>query len=203
VGGRRSVRSGLCNGCRDHPGETDGLIYVPGSTVKIAQIDNHHYSVAFDGMQFSEPTRDVVTGSCCAARRSIPPVDKAPTMTGVDGRPTELYLVQFITPPLEAMRAHLTQLGAHPHGYVPSNALLVRMSPGVAVNRREPTLRRWVGPYQPSYRIEPARSQRLRCSSARRASTCVRSTPRPRPRSPSTSAPSAVVIHPGSATGRS
>jgi hypothetical protein len=67
----------------------------------------------------------------------------------------EVYLVQFVTQPLQAYRDALADLGAVTYNYMSRHAYIVRMSPSVrdAVNALE--FVRWVGPYHAEYRVEP------------------------------------------------
>jgi serine protease AprX len=65
----------------------------------------------------------------------------------------ELYVVQFVVQPLEAIKNHLTSMGARVHHYMPTNSLLVRMTPAVAAQVEQQRYVRWVGAYRPSYRV--------------------------------------------------
>ncbi|MCR9247618.1 MAG: S8 family serine peptidase [bacterium] len=70
------------------------------------------------------------------------------------GADTNLYIVQFNYAFIDADRDALRAAGAKLHSPLPHNALVVRMDAGQAavVNGIEGV--RWVGPFQPAYRLE-------------------------------------------------
>jgi serine protease AprX len=67
---------------------------------------------------------------------------------------SELYIVQFVTPPLEAYRRALQDRGATGWTFLPSHACVVRMSPAVRAAVAPLSFVRWIGPVQPAYKIE-------------------------------------------------
>jgi hypothetical protein len=72
------------------------------------------------------------------------------------GPENTLYIVQFIVPPLDAMRQDLADSGAVIERYLPHNAYLVSMDADKAKAVASLPHVRWVGPMHPAYKIEPA-----------------------------------------------
>ncbi|MCZ6698659.1 MAG: S8 family serine peptidase, partial [Planctomycetota bacterium] len=73
---------------------------------------------------------------------------------------SNLYIVQFVTQPLEAYRQALRDRGATVLTFIANNAHVVRMSPEVRAVVRTLPFVRWVGPMHPAYRLEaPIREQ--------------------------------------------
>ncbi|MCP4592592.1 MAG: S8 family serine peptidase [bacterium] len=68
--------------------------------------------------------------------------------------PDDLYVVQFVTQPLEAYRAEIRRLGGRIHHYVANHAHIVRMDSGVRDQVSALAYVRWIGPYHPAYRLE-------------------------------------------------
>lgn len=71
--------------------------------------------------------------------------------------PTEenYWIVQFIGPVKSEWGEAVRELGGNIGDYVPDNAFLVRMTPKVKDQVSELDFVRWVGPYQPAYKISP------------------------------------------------
>src|SRR5688572_26706286 len=140
------------------PEPDPGVISVPGSPIKIAEIDSNTYSISLDGSGFSRPLQTshelVFPAHTFDPTLHVPQLASQPAwLASLDARPSQLYLVQFITPPLQAMRAHLRDIGAEPFGYFPNDALIVRMTDDVASRVERQSYVRWVGAFRPSLRI--------------------------------------------------
>ncbi|HEX6851115.1 MAG TPA: S8 family serine peptidase [Candidatus Polarisedimenticolaceae bacterium] len=88
--------------------------------------------------------------------RLLPGEDVPAAPAGFSSRAgNRLYLVQFETPGLEAYRRILRDLGAEVLQFVPHQSHVLRMDPdAVAAVAAQPFVR-WIGPYEPAYRIEP------------------------------------------------
>lgn len=71
------------------------------------------------------------------------------------GADTGLWIVQFDGVPTEAGRAGVLSTGAQIHSYLPHDAYVVRMPIGVAAAVRTQPGIRYVGYYEPAYRVEP------------------------------------------------
>ena len=65
-----------------------------------------------------------------------------------------MYIVQFVTQPIEAYRAALRAHGARVERYLAHYSYLVRMSPAVRALVEGEEFVRWVGNYHPEFRLE-------------------------------------------------
>jgi len=65
------------------------------------------------------------------------------------------YLVQFTGPVREEWKVTLTQLGVTLHGYIPDYTFLARMKSATVSQIQTLPFVRWVGIYQPTYRLAP------------------------------------------------
>lgn len=70
------------------------------------------------------------------------------------GSENELYVVQFLTTPLEEYRRQIKALGGTIYSYQPQQAYIVRMNDAARAQVSQLPFVRWVGPYQPAYRLE-------------------------------------------------
>ncbi len=69
---------------------------------------------------------------------------------------TPYYLVQFTGPVETLWVQQITALGGRVLGYIPDNTHIVRLTPAAVANVRALPGVRWVGPYQPAYKLAPA-----------------------------------------------
>lgn len=85
---------------------------------------------------------------------SVPetPAKLAKRSVGPDGKAA--YLVQFHTRPLEEYREALTNLGAEVYSYVPDDAYIVKMNAAAEAEVRDLPFVRWVGIYDPAYKLD-------------------------------------------------
>ena len=65
------------------------------------------------------------------------------------------YIVQFRGPVKEEWKESLTRAGAEILDYVPSNAFLVRIDPGLRASLEKLQAVQWMGLFQPAYKIAP------------------------------------------------
>jgi subtilisin family serine protease len=72
----------------------------------------------------------------------------------IAGSDTHLFIVQFITQPLEEFKEAITSLGGIVHHYIAQYAYLVEMSETARGQVESLPYVRWVGPYHPAYRLE-------------------------------------------------
>lgn len=70
------------------------------------------------------------------------------------GDDIHLFIVQFVTQPLEEFKNAITTLGGYVRQYVAQFAYLVEMTEPVRLQVESLPYVRWVGPYQPAYRLE-------------------------------------------------
>ncbi len=157
--------SALASACADPPDATDDndgdrILHFPGSDVQVALREDGSYTITFDHQRQIE--RTAPSFELRLARGTFDPsATSAPLVAGLDDRPAgaaapRLYVVQFVTQPIEEYRARLAALGASSHQYLPSNAHLVRMTAEAADAVRGEPFVRWVGEYRPSWRLDGA-----------------------------------------------
>jgi len=65
------------------------------------------------------------------------------------------YLVQFVGPVESVWVQQITALGGRVLGYIPDNTHIVRLTAAAVANVQALPGVRWVGPYQPAYKIAP------------------------------------------------
>lgn len=66
-----------------------------------------------------------------------------------------MFIVQFANSPTESDRAAIEAVGGKVGNYLPHNAYLVEMSQEAAIALTATGVARWIGAYEPAYRIEP------------------------------------------------
>lgn len=66
-----------------------------------------------------------------------------------------LYLVQFIGPVREEWKQNVEQTGARLYGYIPQHAFIAHIDPTSLEEVRALSFVRWVGPYQPAFKVSP------------------------------------------------
>jgi len=71
------------------------------------------------------------------------------------GADTRLWIVQFHGAPTDDDRAQLKALGVTVHGYLPHTCHVVRMDGAIAAAVKAMPAVRWVGAYEPAYRLQP------------------------------------------------
>ena len=67
-----------------------------------------------------------------------------------------LFIVQLTSTPDDVARRFLWKQGATLWRYLPENAYLIEMQAACLASVRASSFVRWIGPYEPAYRIEPA-----------------------------------------------
>ncbi|MCC6661789.1 MAG: S8 family serine peptidase [Phycisphaerales bacterium] len=77
------------------------------------------------------------------------------------GAGNELYIVQYVVPPYQAMSEAVAAAGGTVERYLPQLAQVVRMSPEAVQQVSALPFVRWVGVYHPAYRVSPAVFQTL------------------------------------------
>ena len=86
------------------------------------------------------------------------PAGSAAQRLGVQADHPTAYLVQFVGPVRDAWKAATEQAGASLYGYVPDFAFIARLEPSAVERVQGLPFVRWVGPYQPAYRLAPSLS---------------------------------------------
>jgi hypothetical protein len=85
-----------------------------------------------------------------------PVVARPALVPGFEARPTnDKRIVQFVIEPLPEMRDAVEALGARVEGYLPYNAYVVTASAEQVARLRALPFVRWVGEYEPMYRVRP------------------------------------------------
>ncbi len=112
------------------------------------------YAVSLDGRTVSAARETsyaihLTSGSFDPAERS-PAV--APELRADDA--TSLYIVQFVTQPLEVFRSRIRALGGSVYGFLANHAHVVRMDREVRDRVEALPYVRWVGSFHPAYRVE-------------------------------------------------
>jgi len=163
----RGLMAGLMVGLSSSAGaggvQDQRLISVPGTTTVLKlwnQVTDEgvtpYYSIALDGANFSQPQPTsyeiLVTYQPFDPAVGVPAV---PLSLAADWD-TNVYIVQFYTQPLPEFQAQIAAAGGTVHCFMPHNGLVVTMSPQArSVVASWPHVR-WVGPYEPAYRLDPA-----------------------------------------------
>ena len=138
------------------------LIDVPGSRIHLAlwsEVDEEgrvapFYAITLDGrtMATVRPTSYVLKlrHGDFDPGAGVPPVDDARAARAT----TNLYIVQFVTQPLEEFRTAITDLGGTVHHFLANHAHIVMMSPEARDAVAELPFVRWIGPFHPDYKLE-------------------------------------------------
>ncbi|MCU0862781.1 MAG: S8 family serine peptidase [Planctomycetes bacterium] len=88
---------------------------------------------------------------------SFDPVRTQPSLPGelVAPAATRSWIVQFTAAPTQADRDAIAARGGQVLGYLPDNAHVVRIEARAAARLRDLPTVRWVGAYQPGFRLDP------------------------------------------------
>ena len=84
-----------------------------------------------------------------------PPAALSLRATEVGQTEENYWIVQFVGPVKSEWNNAIKELGGSVGDYIPDNAFLVRMTPEVKDKVSQLDFVRWVGPYQPAYKISP------------------------------------------------
>jgi hypothetical protein len=140
------------------------LITVPGSPLIVALWNEQAaadaprepwFAASLDGVSFA-PARSASYDVQLKLARFDPLRDKSPVPAPslAAGLDSELWIVQFVSPPLDPYRDGLAGAGATVQHFLPSNSYIVRMDePASAAVAALPYVR-WVGPYHPAYKAD-------------------------------------------------
>ncbi len=141
------------------------LVEVPGSPVRLAiwtevQPDGEEapfYAISLDGRSVNTVRRtsymlklrhgDFDPGAIVARPSAVHPSLAA-------DENTTLYIVQFVTQPLDAFRTAVENAGGSVHHYLANHARIVEMSEDVRDRVARLPFVRWIEPYHPAYRLE-------------------------------------------------
>jgi hypothetical protein len=152
------------------------VVEVPDSRVKLLLWEERqpdggvapYYAISLDGRSVSRVRRN----SRQILLRSGPfdPLESAGSAPAVPaevaagsggGDEESLYIVQFVTQPLEEFRRGIRALGGTILKYVANDAYIVKLKPAARDAIADLPFVRWVGPYHPAYRLEPPLLERF------------------------------------------
>ncbi|MCC6675931.1 MAG: S8 family serine peptidase [Phycisphaerales bacterium] len=140
------------------------LMSVPGSAVRVALWDEvevdgsvmSKFAASLDGRGYS----DVYDADNTVHLRyaEFDPAGGAPRVPAqLEGSgTTKMYIVQFVTTPLEVYSAGIEAAGGKVYNYLPSNSYLCKLDGGSLAAVRALPYVRWVGVYQPAYKLDEA-----------------------------------------------
>ncbi|MFQ5870007.1 MAG: S8 family serine peptidase, partial [Candidatus Zixiibacteriota bacterium] len=140
----------------------DRVIEVPGSSILLelweGRLDNGEiapfYGISLNGQSRVRTVQVSYELGLRYAR--FDPLEWVPTVAPVLAADTDvhLFIVQFFTQPVEEFERDISALGGTVRHYVAQLAYLVEMSEAVRTQVQALPYVRWVGPYQPAYRLE-------------------------------------------------
>ncbi|MBX7131813.1 MAG: hypothetical protein K1X67_03950 [Fimbriimonadaceae bacterium] len=119
------------------------------------------YAISLDGATFprvTETTYDVELKEFqFDPLRAVPPVEP-----GLWAHPdNDVFIIQFQTQVIEPFREGLADLGVELYGTFTQHSILARINPADVAAVRELPYVRWVGAYEPAYRMEAPLRQRM------------------------------------------
>jgi len=139
------------------------IIPVPGSEALVitwnelqGRSNIPHYAVSLDGREVLRVSQgDTSLDLKYAKFDPLVAVPAVPQELASDAT-NRMFIVQFEGQPLDECRRLIEAAGGEITQYLPNNALLVTLPLGGEAKVRALEFVRWVGAYEPAYRIEPA-----------------------------------------------
>ncbi|MCC7435331.1 MAG: S8 family serine peptidase [Methanoregulaceae archaeon] len=139
------------------------IIQVPGSSALVITWNElkgrstvPHYAVSLDGREVLRVSQGDTSLDLKYAKFdplvAVPAVPHELTSDATN----RMFIVQFEGQPLDEFRPLIEAAGGEITQYLPNNALLVTLPLGGEAKVRALEFVRWVGVYEPAYRIEPA-----------------------------------------------
>jgi len=147
----------------------DEIINVPGSSISLylgkEQLEDGQmvrmYEIYRDGQLLRQNKGHYELGLRYAHFDPMVSVPEVESILTADGS-VNLYIVQFVTQPLEEFKNAITGLGGTVRHYVAQFAYLVEMDEATLAEVSQLPYVRWVGQYQPAYRLDEATLEKLR-----------------------------------------
>ena len=139
------------------------LIFVPNSGIVITlweqKTDSRttlpYYSISLDGGETVVRTHQPSYELGLRYEHFDPLVETPTVESGLSaGIDTNLYIVQFLTQPLEEFKNAIESLGGFVYQYIAQFAYVVEMDENVKSIVESLPYVRWIGPYHPAYRLE-------------------------------------------------
>src|SRR5438067_95098 len=114
------------------------------------------YAISTDGVGVQRVTQAATTIDLWY--KSFDPVKTLPSIPASlsAGAGNEIYIVQFVSQPLQQYVSDIEGLGGKVYNYTANQAYLVRMDGQTRTQVSNLPYVRWVGPYHPAYRIDPS-----------------------------------------------
>ncbi len=141
------------------------LIDVPGSTTRLvlwAEVEVSqgasravpYYAISLDGQTMATVRR--TSYELKLRHGDFDPALRAPQVNSMlfAGTESSIYIVQFVTQPLEEFRVAIRELGGTVHHFLANHAHIVEMPVSVRDEVASLPFVRWVGPYHPAYRLD-------------------------------------------------
>ncbi|MGH9199503.1 MAG: hypothetical protein ACRD1T_27705, partial [Acidimicrobiia bacterium] len=138
------------------------LVQVSGSTAWVALWDERpgagndlpYYAISLDGQSVS--TVKQTSYDILLRYSRFDPATREPVVpSGLTATPSgNVYIVQFVTQPLEEYRRQIAALGGQIFKYMPNHAYLVKMSAESRDKVDDLPFVRWVGHYETVYKLE-------------------------------------------------
>lgn len=137
------------------------LLSLPGSTTKVAlwneitgRTTTPFFGVSLNGTEFQR-----VAQADYRIRLRYAQFDPATAVPAVPDTlkavpASQLFIVQFISQPLEEYRQAIRAAGGEVLNYLPNHAYICRLSQAGARTLRELPFVRWIGRYEPAYRLD-------------------------------------------------
>ena len=121
-----------------------------------------HYAVLENGqllgrVRATDYTLNLVEG------RFDPLTDGAPSHFAAlqANESNRLFFVQLVATPLPALQEAIRNVGGTVHRHLANHTMIVEMSPAARAEVAQLSFVRWVGPYHPGHRLEPALHSRV------------------------------------------
>ncbi|RJP30302.1 MAG: peptidase S8, partial [Phycisphaerales bacterium] len=125
-----------------------------------------YYAVSFDG-QTAAAVRET-TYTLMLRYANFDPLKAVPVVERELAAPVDsrVYMVQFITQPLQAYTDVIEGLGGTVRYFLPNHAFVIEMSPEVCDALAAQPFIRWIGPYHPAYKFDAELLERFRTPGA-------------------------------------
>lgn len=115
-----------------------------------------HSQVAPDQarMALQDPNRLLLRGVEFDTRQGEPPMDPGLRIDAYAPGELGYYIVQFVGPVVQAWKDEVQRLGGELLDYLPNNAFVVRMDDATLGQVSAASFVRWVGIFQPAYKVD-------------------------------------------------
>ncbi len=153
--------------------EPAALSFTDSTTRVITWAAGHErfYAISLDGKSISRVTaadhRIMLRYAEFDPLVSAPAVPPILTSRAAATGGEKAYIVQFVTQPLDEYRRQITDAGGQIHIYLPNHAYLVSMNDQTYAAVSMLPAVRWIGRYEPAYKLEEFLLERLGASPAR------------------------------------